>query len=51
MNTRRIASLAIGISAIVVVSMVPPKLEAQSVAQRVAAVREGKVRFHVSSAP
>ncbi len=51
MNTRRIASLAIGISAIVVVSMVPPKLEAQSLAQRVAAVREGKVRFTFPARP
>jgi hypothetical protein len=51
MNTKRIASLAIGFSAVAVASTVPPRLEAQSLAQRIAAVREGKVRLTFPSRP
>jgi HEAT repeat protein len=45
MNTKRLASLVLGISAVAVASMLPPNLQAQSLAQRIAAVRDGKVRF------
>jgi FOG: HEAT repeat len=51
MNTKRIASLVVAFSAVVVASMLPPKLEAQSLAQRIAAVREGKVRLTFPARP
>ena len=44
-------SLEIAAFAIIVVSLVPPRAEAQSIATRVAAVRDGKVRFTFPAKP
>ena len=44
-------SLALAASAIIVASMIPPKMDAQSIASRVSAAREGKVRFTFPAKP
>jgi hypothetical protein len=46
-----IKSLALAVSAIVVASFLPTRAEAQSIASRVAAVRDGKVRFTFPAKP
>jgi len=51
MNMKRIAAIAIGIPTVAVASMFPPALAAQSLARRVAAVTEGKVRFTFPARP
>jgi hypothetical protein len=46
-----IKSLAIAASAIIVLSLIPPRTEAQSIASRVAAAKDGKVRFTFPAKP
>lgn len=47
----KLTSLALAASAIVVVSLIPPRLEAQSIASRVASAADGKVRFTFAAKP
>lgn len=51
MKTKRLVSFAIGISAVIIACIIPPQLAAQSLAQRVAAVRDGRVRFTFPARP
>lgn len=46
-----VKSLALAASAILLASMIPPKLEAQPIASRVASARDGKVRFSFPARP
>jgi hypothetical protein len=47
----KIKSIAIAASAIIVACLLPPRAEAQSFASRVAAVRDGRVRFSFPAKP
>ena len=47
----KIKSIALAASAIIVACLIPPKVDAQSIASRVAAAREGKVRFSFPARP
>ena len=49
--TKRLASVAALATLIVVACTIPPKTEAQTIARRVAQVRDGKVRFTFTARP
>ena len=49
--TNKLASVAIAAALVVIASMVPPKIEAQNLAQRVSQVRDGRVRFTFAARP
>ena len=51
MNKNRIASLAAAGALVVVACIIPPRVEAQAIAQRVSSVRDGKVRMSFAARP